>query len=327
MKKLVTLLMTALFIFVLAACGAETTSEEPKAKEASTETASEETTEGAEAESEEITITHELGETTLMTNPEKVVVFDFGVLDTLDKLGIEVAGLPQDNIPDYLSKYTSEDYANVGSLKEIDFEKLSEVAPDLIIISGRQSDFYEELSEIAPTIYLGVDTTKYMESFEGNMNTIGEIFNKQEEVEKEVTAIKETITSVGEAAADKNALVILLNDGAISAYGSGSRFGIIHDVMGVPAVDEGIEASTHGQKVTFEYIVEKDPDYLFVVDRTAVAGGETSAEEALENELIKGTKAYKNDNIVYLDPAVWYLSGGGLVSVNEMVKEVETGLK
>lgn len=324
MKKLYSFLTVALFIFVLAACGTDTSSsDEPKAKE----TASEETTEGAEAKSEEITVKHQLGETTVTTNPEKVVVFDFGVLDTLDKLGVEVTGLPQDNVPDYLSKYEGEEYQNVGSLKEIDYEKLSEVAPDLIIISGRQGDFYEELSDIAPTIFLGVDTTKYMESFEENMNTIGQIFNKQEEVEKEVAAIKETITSVDEAAADKNALVVLLNDGSISAYGSGSRFGIIHDVMGVPAVDENIEASTHGQKVTFEYIVEKDPEYLFVVDRTAVVGGETSAEEALENELIKDTKAYKNDNIVYLDPAIWYLSGGGLVSVSEMVKEVEAGLE
>ena len=31
-------------------------------------------------------------------NPEKVVVFDFGMLDTLDELGIEVAGLPQANV-------------------------------------------------------------------------------------------------------------------------------------------------------------------------------------------------------------------------------------
>ncbi|WP_226670921.1 siderophore ABC transporter substrate-binding protein [Metabacillus litoralis] len=328
MKKLSSLLMVALFVFVVAACGAKTTSEKPKAKEEpATETASEETTEGAEAKSEEITITHQLGETTFMTNPEKVVVFDFGILDSLDKLGVNVTGLPQENIPDYLSKYEGDEYISVGSLKEIDYEKLSEVAPDLIIISGRQGDFYKELSEIAPTIFMGVDTTKYMESFEENMNTLGKIFNKQEEVKTEIAAIKETISSVGEAAADKKALVVLLNDGSVSAYGSGSRFGIIHDVMGVPAADENIEASTHGQKVTFEYIVEKDPDYLFVVDRTAVVGGETSAEEALENELIQGTKAYKNDHIVYLDPAIWYLSGGGLVSVSEMAKEIETGLQ
>ncbi len=87
-------------------------------------------------------------------------------------------------------------------------------------------------------------------------------------------------------------------------------------------VDENIEASTHGQSISFEYIVEKDPDFLFVIDRTAVVGGESSAKEVIENDLVKNTKAYKEGNIVYLDPNYWYLSGGGLVSVSEMILEV-----
>ncbi len=36
----------------------------------------------------------------------------------------------------------------------------------------------------------------------------------------------------------------------------------------------------------------------------------------------------KEGNVIYLDPNYWYLSGGGLVSVLEMVKkEVEAGLE
>ena len=88
-----------------------------------------------------MTIKHELGETTVTKNPEKVVVFDFGMLDTLDELGIEVAGLPQSNIPSYLSKYEDEKYANLGSLKEPDFEAIHALKPDVIFISGRQSDY------------------------------------------------------------------------------------------------------------------------------------------------------------------------------------------
>lgn len=88
-----------------------------------------------------------------------------GTLDTLDKLGVEVAAVPHDGLPEYLSKYkgTTE---NAGGLKEPDFEKINEIAPDLILISGRQSEAYKELSKIAPTVFVGVDTTKYMESFE-----------------------------------------------------------------------------------------------------------------------------------------------------------------
>ncbi|EEL52293.1 Ferric anguibactin-binding protein precusor FatB [Bacillus cereus Rock3-44] len=37
--------------------------------------------------------------------------------------------------------------------------------------------------------------------------------------------------------------------------------------------------------------------------------------------------AAKNGNVIYLDANYWYLSGGGLESVSEMVKEVSKGLK
>ena len=70
-------------------------------------------------------------------------------------------------------------------------------------------------------------------------------------------------------ATGKKALIILANEGKISAYGPGSRFGILHDVFGFGAVDPNIEVSTHGKDISNEYIVEMNPDYLFVVDRGA----------------------------------------------------------
>lgn len=318
MRKFIMILMTALLVFTLGACG---NSEEEKQTNDTTTSPSEEAT---------VTITHELGETEVSKNPEKVVVFDFGILDTLDKLGIEVAGVAQSGvIPSYLDKYTSDDYANIGSLKEPDFDKISEIDPDVIFISGRQSEVYDELSKIAPTIFLGVDTTRYMESFKENMEVIGEIFDKEDEMNNEIAAIEEKIQSVEEKAKamDEKALVILSNDDKVSAYGPNSRFGIIHDVFGVQPVDEDIEASTHGMNISFEYIVEKDPELLYVVDRSAVVDGESSAKQVVENKLVQKTKAYKNDRIVYLDPEIWYLSGGGLVSVEKMVSEIESSIK
>src|SRR5690625_3376772 len=282
----------------------------------------------SEDKQETMTVEHELGKTDVPKNPEKVVVFDFGTLDSLDKLGIEVAGVPKGNIPTYLEKYEGDDYENVGSLKEPDFEKIAEVDPDLIIISGRQSELYDQLQDIAPTIYLGVDTTRYMDSFKENLATIGEVFDKETEVEEELDEIEDAISELKEEAeaSDKNSLIILANDDKISAYGPNSRFGLIHDVFGVPAVDDTIEASTHGMNVSFEYVTEQDPDLLYVIDRSAAIGEESAAEIVVENKLMESTKAYKEDNIIYLDPEYWYLSGGGLESVSKMVEEVDESL-
>ncbi|WP_071393633.1 siderophore ABC transporter substrate-binding protein [Bacillus tuaregi] len=325
MKQKLMVFILAIFVLILAACSSESSTEESK----STDSAEPKET----AEAKEMTVKHLLGETPVKVNPENVVVFDFGVLETLDTLGVEaVSALPKEGtIPSQLEKYTSDDYESVGSLKEPDFEKINELQPELIIISARQQELYEDFQEIAPTIYMGVDTTKYMESFKENTEILGQIFDKEAEVKEELAKVDEAIQALNEKAAalEDKALVTLINEGNISAYGPESRFGIIHDVFGVKAVDENLEVSTHGQSVSFEYLVEKDPEILYVIDRGAVVTtGQASspAKEVLNNDLVKGTKAFKEDRIVYLDPNVWYLSGGGLISVTEMVKAIDESL-
>jgi iron complex transport system substrate-binding protein len=324
-KSLPVLAILVLFAMVIAACGANNSG-----NSGATNTPANEAPAATDAAAlTEVTVKHQLGETVVPVNPAKVVVFDFGTLDTLDKLGVEVAALPQASVPAYLEKYKDAKYINAGSLKEPDFEKVNELAPDLIIISGRQSDAYEELSKIAPTIFMGVDTKNFMGSFEENVKTLGQIFNKSTEAEAELATIKASIQALNDkaAASGKNGLIILANEGAISAYGKASRFGIIHDVFGVAAADENIEVSTHGQPVTYEYVAEKDADYLFVIDRNQVVAGEGDAHDSVENELVKNTKAYKEGNIIYLNPDYWYLSGGGLISVDAMVKEIDAAVK
>lgn len=314
MKKWMLAIFAITVLLVLAACGAEEAENEASV---------------AGAETEAITIEHKLGEATFEKNPEKVVVFDFGVLDTLATLEVEVTGLPQMLIPEYLSTYSGEEYTNVGSLKEPDFEAIHALDPDLIIISARQAELYEEFNEIAPTLYMELDASNYMDSFKSNMAILGDAFGKEGEVEEQLAAIDSRIAEVQEqvAASEEKALIVLANEGKVSAYGPDSRFGFIHDVLGVAPVDETIEVSTHGQSITFEYVLERNPDMLFVIDRTAAVGGEIGAKETIENELVKKTNAYQNDSIIYLDPDFWYLSGGGLQSVSQMVEDVASIIK
>ena len=318
-KKLLLAVILTIFALVAAACG-NNDSKDSGDKSSTSGSKNEETT--------EITIKHELGDTKVKKNPKKVVVFDFGALDTLDKLGVNVAGVPQKVVPPYLKKYEDKKYENVGSLKEPDFEKLANMDPDLILISGRQSSSYDQLSEIAPTVYVGVDTEDYLGSFKKNMEAIGQIFDKEDEVKKQVDEIDGKIADVKQKAekADEKGLVIIANDSKISAYGNKSRYGFVYDVLGVKPVDEKIEASTHGMNISFEYIKEKNPDILYVVDRSAAIGEGKPAKDFLENDLVKQTNAYKNDKIVYLDPFMWYLSGGGIQSVTSQIEDVSKSL-
>jgi iron complex transport system substrate-binding protein len=314
MKKWTLLFIAALMLAILTACGDT---------EEATETVS---AEGDKKES--VTIKHELGEATVPVNPKNVVVFDFGVLDTLDELGVEVAGVPQASIPDYLEKYKGSEYTNVGSLKEADFEAIHAMNPEVIFISARQAEMYDEYAKIAPTVYVPLDYTNYMDSFTKNMETIATIFDKEDEMKAELEEVNATIESIHEKASalDEKALIVLSNEGKVSAYGPSSRFGILHDVFGFTAADEGIEQSTHGQNITFEYILETNPGILFVIDRDAAVNSTASAKGTIENELVEKTDAFKNDKIFYLNPGQWYLSGGGLQSVKLMVKDAEAAL-
>ncbi|EPY2274817.1 siderophore ABC transporter substrate-binding protein [Clostridium sporogenes] len=275
-------------------------------------------------------ITHKLGEATLKKNPKKVVVFDYGTLDSLDKMGIEIKGLPKSNIPSYLSKYKDDKYTDIGTLFEPNFEKLNEIKPDVIFISARQSKVYEELNKIAPTIQLNTENGKYMESVKSNLEKLGKIFDKEDFVKDEIKKLDDSVKYINKKASEsgKKALVILANDGALSAYGKGSRFGLIHEDLGFQLSDEHIDTAVHGQKISFEYVVEKNPDYIFVVDRGAVVqGGKKSVNKILENDLIKTTKAYKNNKIISLNPELWYISSGGIVSTTEMLKEIKDSIK
>lgn len=280
-------------------------------------------------EAETVTITHPLGEAVVKKNPERIIVFDYATLDSLDKMGIDVLGLPKSNIPEYLSKFNDEKYEDVGSLKEPNFEKIYELNPDVILISGRQAEAYEELSKIAPTVYLEVDGAKYMESVTDNLTILGQIFDKEEFVEEELSKLNTALAGVKDKVTEEglNALIVLANDGSISAFGEGSRFGIIHDEFGFEPADPEIQVANHGNSITFEYILEKNPDYVFVIDRAATVGGNVTAEQIFDNDLIKETDAYKNDRIVYLTSQVWYVASGGLEGTNIMIEDIQKALE
>ena len=143
MKKIVLkgfLLLT--FTALLAACSTnETTTESGQSQESS------------QAVKTEVEITDSNGSLTVPYQPKKVVVFDFSTLDTLRVLGVSdtVVAAPVDSLPDYLDTFDALESA--GGIKEPDLEKINQLQPDLIIISGRQQDFQADLEKMAQTMF------------------------------------------------------------------------------------------------------------------------------------------------------------------------------
>jgi iron complex transport system substrate-binding protein len=108
----------------------------------------------------------------------------------------------------------------------------------------------------------------------------------------------------------------------MSAYGPGSRFGAIHSDFGVPTAAEGLDTSRHGEAIGSEFIRERNPDWLFVIDRDAAIGQGDAARRLLDNPLVRQTNAWKQNQVVYLDPVAWYVVGSGIQSTQAMVDEI-----
>lgn len=278
-----------------------------------------------------VTVTDRNGEVTLPLNPKNVVVLDLSSLEILQELGVEPAGLPKGSLTSYLDKYNDEKYADIGTVKEYDLEKIASLNPEVIIIENRQQEGIDELSKIAPVLFLGTDTGKNIESLERNLKALGTLFDQTEAAEQILADYNSRIEAINSKVTEKNetALFVMVNEGELSVYGEGSRFGFIYNPVGFAVADETIESSTHGQNVTSEYVKEKNPAYIFVMDRGAVVSGTTDkkANEVMENELIKTTDAYKNGHIYYVDSEAWYLGGSGVISVDKMISDMEKAIK
>jgi len=277
------------------------------------------------ANAADVAVKHAQGETTVATNPEKVVVFDFATLDNLDHLGVKIIGVPGSiAFPEYLKKYDGADYAKVGTLFEPDYEAVNAAEPDLIIVGGRSAAKYGELAKIAPTIDLTVPAKEFISDTEANIEKLGQIFGKETEAKAEVDKLNSELAALKEKTKGKGkGLMILTSGGKISAYGPGSRFGVLHDSFGVEPAAPDLSVGNHGQPVSSEFILETNPDWLFVLDRDAAIGREgTSAKQLLDNELVRQTNAWKKDQVVYLNGQNWYLVGGGLGALHSTINQL-----
>jgi iron complex transport system substrate-binding protein len=282
------------------------------------------------AAGETVTITHSLGTVEIPVNPERVVVLDYSALENLDYMGIKPVGVPKSGLPSHLNKYKEDaSIADVGTVVEVNLEKVNELQPDLIIIGGRLAESYNDLSTIAPVIYpIVTGSDDFMVAFKNSLDDYGKIFDKQEELNRAFEEIKAKVDNVKTKveASDERALILLHNRGRFSAYGSGSRFGIIHDVLGVEEAEKGLGTHIHGNPVSSEFVQKANPDIIFIVDRSMIVGNAVMDKEEVENVLVQQTNAARNGKIFYLNPEVWYLAGNGIMSVNSMIDEVSRAL-
>lgn len=270
------------------------------------------------------TVTHAQGETEIDGVPQTVLVYDIATLDNLDALGVPVAGAPGAGLPSYLAQYA----APIGTLFEPDFEAVNAVEPDLVLVGGRSAPQYAALAAMAPTLDLTPSRENFIGDVVSNLQLLGGIFGREAEATRLAEALTADVAALHGAAADAGrVLVVLTTGGRMSAHGPGSRFAVLYDDYGFTPAVEGLDTGTHGQAISFEFIRETDPDWLFVVDRDAAIGREgQSAAEYLDNPLVQATTAWQRGQVVYLDAQAWYLVGGGVQALRTGIAQLQDAL-
>ena len=329
MRKLTGVLLAGAMAVSLAACG-QAEEKSNTSKKAETEQTKEQTPENVMIKSfngnkEEVNLE-------VPYDPERIAVLDMASLDILDNLGMgdRVVGSASTSLG-YLTDYVdNEEVANLGTIKEADLEAVMECDPDVIFIGGRLASSYDALSEIAPVVFLSTDSELgIVKSVTKNAETIASMFGLEDEVSKKTEGFDERIKALKKTAEGKTALVGMTTSGSFNLMGNDGRCSIVGREVGFENLTAAESTSTHGNEASFETVVEKNPDYIFVMDRDSAIGadGAQTAKEIVENELVMGTDAYKNGRIIYLEhPAVWYTAEGGITALNIMLSDLENAL-
>ncbi|WP_417581210.1 siderophore ABC transporter substrate-binding protein [Pelagibacterium sp.] len=281
----------------------------------------------AGASAQDVTVAHPQGETTISGVPEKVFVIDWAAYDNLTALGVEVAGAPGSNVPGYLADGVSDEMYNVGSLFEPDFEGIAAEQPDLVIVAARSAAAYPTLTEFAPTIDMSINNTDLVAGVEANIEQLGEIFGVQDRAATLIADLDAKIEEARTAAEGQGTgLVLVTNAGNLGVYGPDSRVAWIYNELNIPSVMDEVEDGDHGgDGVSFEFLLEANPDWLFVVDRDAGVGNEGAAAALLDNELMHQTTAWQEDHIIYLDPQAAYITMHGYTGLMNMLDQVIAG--
>lgn len=279
----------------------------------------------------------------LAATPNKIVSFDLAALDTLNTLGVPVAGVPKSTYEGNLAKFN--DATVVGTLFEPDYAVLKTVQPDLIIAGGRSQKAVPQLQEVAPTATFTSDPSAFLESFKTTNLALAGAFDKEAQAQGAIAAIDKNVEELHRINQGKKGAFLFTIKGNVMTHVPGDRFGYAYELAGLesvlPAKDSNAparprpeagspEAKAAAEKRAQEIasVAKAEPDWLIVLDRGAINGGEKTAADTLaKHPLLSQTRAYKEGRVYYADPNGWYVIGGGLSNLKAITDDMLAAMK
>ena len=201
MKRL-PLLLVALGLVASSACGSGGDDGPPAGSGSAGGSASE-----AASGTFPVTIEHRFGDTTIESEPERVVSVGFTDQDPLLALGIVPVGIrdwygDQPNaVWPWAQDLLGGEEPEVLSAEEINAEAIAALEPDLIVgvSSGMTEEEYDTLSQIAPTLAQSGDYVDYGMPWQEGTRMIGEAVGRPDEAEAMVADVEARLAAARRA--------------------------------------------------------------------------------------------------------------------------------
>ena len=271
----------------------------------------------------EKTIVHDFGTTKLKKVPKRIVILDNLYGEILNPLDITPVGATtgqadsQEFSTLFKKQYKDAKVVSVGWQGNPDLDKIAELKPDLILMTGEQEDLYEELSEIAPTVGYQINTDENWDYHETSLK-VAEIFDKRDEMKKDLDRVdaREAVFAENVKAKFGNQKLMYLrvtdNDIRYYAYG---HFGYLYDTYHFNRA-ETFNPDDMFQVIDPDKLKDINPDLLIV---------QADSQELLDNKLKNNPvwsslKAVQNNKVIYADYST-YMLGFGIVSQEAIMKQ------
>lgn len=289
---------------------------------------------GGGDESSEATRTVEtaMGPVEVPENPQRVVVLDTAELDSLLTLGVKPVGAVRADVADgflgYLPGDFTEGIENVGNIAAPNLEAIDDLNPDLIIGNiARDEERYDELSEIAPTVFGDRPGGPWKENFLIHAAAL----NKEAEAEAAIATYQEQVDAVTdalggpEAAAATEVSILRFIEGADARiYATDNYIGTLLADVGVarPAITEESEDGFMVE-VSSEQVDLADGDVLYYSSYGDTA--ESGEAAAVGGAIWEGMTAVQNGRVFPIDDELWFL-GIGYTAAAEVLAQLEETL-
>lgn len=269
---------------------------------------------GKEGKAEETTTSEHTEQT------DTVIASSVAVVQILDKLGVEMAGVPTST---YELPESTKNAVRIGNPMEPDMEVIASLEPTVIVsVDTLSSDLDEQFKAIGAEAFF-VNLSSY-EGLKESVIKLGEQFEVKEKADEIVSGFEAKESEIAKLTESKESPDVLIIFGASGSFMAASEDTYVGDlVKRVGGKNIITDAPAAFSPVDMEYLASQNPDcILFMAHANPEESLEAFKQEIETNAAWQSFDAVKNDKVIALETGYFGMSAN-LLAVDAMEKLVD----